>query len=259
MMLLSRLLAFIGGTTVMSSNSCFQFLFPPQMTTTLRQPPPPLIAAYHEPPPHHISHNNYDDDTTTNNYYNYYANNPSVFGRILNGEIPSRTYLESTELLAFRDRSPKAPLHALVIPKRFIKTVYSLRGKTITNNNHHHHHGDDIIDECHGDRIQDDHNNNDHDDNDDDDIQLVQNMRQMGLDLLKQQQPDALATNDYILCFHIPPFNSVDHLHLHVLAPASEMNWIYREIKYKCGARWCTSDLDVIERLKKGLPAVAYK
>ncbi|KAL7445912.1 hypothetical protein ACHAXM_011731 [Skeletonema potamos] len=195
------------------------------MTTTLRQPPPPLIAAYHEPPPHHISHNNYDDDTTTNNYYNYYANNPSVFGRILNGEIPSRTYLESTELLAFRDRSPKAPLHALVIPKRFIKTVYSLRD----------------------------------DNDDDDDIQLVQNMRQMGLDLLKQQQPDALATNDYILCFHIPPFNSVDHLHLHVLAPASEMNWICREIKYKCGARWCTSDLDVIERLKKGLPAVAYK
>ena len=70
-----------------------------------------------------------------------------------------------------------------------------------------------------------------------DDIQLIQNMRQMGLDLLQQYQPEALAAEDYILCFHIPPFNSVDHLHLHVLAPASEMNWVYREIKYKYGAR----------------------
>ena len=94
---------------------------------------------------------------------------------------------------------------------------------------------------------------------DNDDIHLIQNMRQMGLNLLEQQQPEALATEDYILCFHIPPFNSVDHLHLHVLAPASEMNWVYREIKYKCGARWCTSDLEVIERLKEGLSAVRYK
>lgn len=81
----------------------------------------------------------------------------------------------------------------------------------------------------------------------------------MGLDLLQQYQPEALAAEDYILCFHIPPFNSVDHLHLHVLAPASEMNWVYREIKYKCGARWCTSDLEVIERLMAGLPAVRYQ
>ncbi len=254
-MLLSRL-AFIG-TTIMSSTSCFQFLFPPQnnniiITQQQQQRQPPLIAAYHEPPPHNNNNNNNHDDatttTTTTRSQNYYSNNPSVFGRILDGEIPSRTYLESTELLAFQDRSPKAPLHALVIPKRYVKTVYSLRSG---NNNHH----DGYTNKCNnGDSEEGD----DQYDDDDDDIRLVQNMRQMGLDLLKQQQPDALGTNDYILCFHIPPFNSVDHLHLHVLAPASQMNWMYREIKYKCGARWCTSDLDVIERLNAGLPAVRY-
>ena len=88
---------------------------------------------------------------------------------------------------------------------------------------------------------------------------MVLSMREMGLELLEKQQPQAFETNDYILCFHIPPFNSVDHLHLHVLAPASEMNWVYHNGKYNCGMRWCTSDLDVIERLKGGQVAVPYK
>ena len=241
MMLLLTRMTFITSI-IMSSTSCFQFLFPPQNNNNIistQVDPPPLIAAYHEPPPQTSSNNNHDDDaiTRTNDYY---SNNPSVFGKILSGEIPARNYLESTELLAFRDRSPKAPLHALVIPKRYVKTVYSLRGNSNRS---------DDDDEC------DSESEKDHEDND---IHLIQNMRQMGLDILKQQQPEAFAIDDYILCFHIPPFNSVDHLHLHVLAPASEMNWLYREIKYKCGARWCTSDLDVIERLKAGLPAVSY-
>ena len=40
--------------------------------------------------------------------------------------------------------------------------------------------------------------------------------------------------------------------------PASEMNWIYRYGKYACGARWCTSAIDVIKRLKNGKAAVPY-
>lgn len=236
-MLLSRL-AFISAN-IMSSTSCFQFLFiPPENTnnaiTQQQRGHPPLVAAYHEPPPHNSNSNDDDDDTTNDDYY---ANNPTVFGRILDGKIPSRTYLESKELLAFRDISPHAPLHDLVIPKRHVRNVYSLRGIS-----RHSEEGE-------GENESQDNN----------DIQLVQNMRQMGLDLLEQHQPKSLASGDYILCFHIPPFYSVDHLHLHVLAPASEMNWVYREIKYKCGARWCTSDLEVIERLKAGLPAVQYK
>mmetsp|Transcript_5 Transcript_5/g.13 ORF Transcript_5/g.13 Transcript_5/m.13 type:complete len:241 (+) Transcript_5:106-828(+) len=235
-MLLSRLAFISTSIMIMSSTSlCFQFLFPHHEIRSIQQKQqPPLIASYHEPPPLQSDSNNENSDLTKND--DYYTNNPSVFGRILAGEIPSRTYLESTELLAFQDRLPKAPFHALVIPKQFVKSVYSLRGNT---------------------RYSDGERENKSQDKND--IHLIQNMRQMGLDLLEQQQPEALATEDYILCFHIPPFNSVDHLHLHVLAPASEMNWVYREIKYKCGARWCTSDLEVIERLMAGLPAVRYK
>ena len=173
---------------------------------------PHATCVYHRPPPP-------DDNDSVVAGKSYYSENPSVFGRILDGSSPSRNYKESSDLLAFRDRSPKAELHALVIPKRYIPTVYSLTPE---------------------------------------DIHLVQDMRQMGLDLLKEQQPQALATKDYILCFHIPPFNSVDHLHLHVLAPASKMNVMYRAGKYKCGSRWCISDLEVIERLQEGLVAVPY-
>lgn len=82
-------------------------------------------------------------------------------------------------------------------------------------------------------------------------------MHRMGLSLIEKEQPEAYATKDYITCFHVPPFNSVDHLHLHILAPASEMNWVYK-LKYWCGMRWCVSDEVVIERLEEGLNPMPY-
>ncbi|PRY92739.1 histidine triad (HIT) family protein [Hasllibacter halocynthiae] len=41
----------------------------------------------------------------------------NVFARILRGEIPNDTVLETEHALAFRDLSPQAPEHVLVIPK----------------------------------------------------------------------------------------------------------------------------------------------
>ena len=41
----------------------------------------------------------------------------NVFARILRGEIPSRTLLETEHALAFHDIAPQAPVHALVISK----------------------------------------------------------------------------------------------------------------------------------------------
>jgi diadenosine tetraphosphate (Ap4A) HIT family hydrolase len=45
----------------------------------------------------------------------YDANN--IFARILRGELPNKTVLESEHSLAFHDISPLAPIHVLVIPK----------------------------------------------------------------------------------------------------------------------------------------------
>lgn len=47
-----------------------------------------------------------------------YAYDPqNIFARILRGEIPNKTVLETAHTLAFHDIHPQAPIHALVIPK----------------------------------------------------------------------------------------------------------------------------------------------
>eukprot|EP00549_Striatella_unipunctata_P016855 CAMPEP_0118685480 /NCGR_PEP_ID=MMETSP0800-20121206/7270_1 /TAXON_ID=210618 ORGANISM="Striatella unipunctata, Strain CCMP2910" /NCGR_SAMPLE_ID=MMETSP0800 /ASSEMBLY_ACC=CAM_ASM_000638 /LENGTH=189 /DNA_ID=CAMNT_0006582397 /DNA_START=61 /DNA_END=630 /DNA_ORIENTATION=- len=127
-----------------------------------------------------------------------FASNPSVFGGILRGEVPALTLAETDDLLCFMDKTPRAPLHALVIPKRHIPTLNDLTFQ---------------------------------------DVELVQEMRALGLRVMKERYPHAHQDKDYVLCFHVPPFNSVDHLHLHVLAPASSMTRLMRYGKYRgpCG------------------------
>ena len=41
----------------------------------------------------------------------------NIFARILRGEIPNKTVLETEHSLAFHDISPAAPVHVLLIPK----------------------------------------------------------------------------------------------------------------------------------------------
>jgi histidine triad (HIT) family protein len=41
----------------------------------------------------------------------------NIFARILRGEIPNKTVLETPHSLAFHDINPAAPVHVLVIPK----------------------------------------------------------------------------------------------------------------------------------------------
>ncbi|WP_424935868.1 MULTISPECIES: HIT domain-containing protein [Bacteria] len=42
---------------------------------------------------------------------------PSIFTRILTGDIPGEVLLDTDRVFAIRDIAPQAPLHALVIPK----------------------------------------------------------------------------------------------------------------------------------------------
>ena len=41
----------------------------------------------------------------------------NIFAKILRGEIPNKTLLETEHTLAFHDIQPQAPVHVLVIPK----------------------------------------------------------------------------------------------------------------------------------------------
>ena len=150
-----------------------------------------------------------------------YDNNDTVFGKILRGDLPAVTLAESSRLLAIEDIKPRAPLHALIIPKAFVGSVFDIDGN-------------------------------------DDDKEWVQEMHQMALELIQTHQPEAYANKEYRLCFHIPPFNSVDHLHLHVLAPVSKMGMFHRYIKYNPNTRWCINLDVVMERLGRGDSAVPY-
>jgi diadenosine tetraphosphate (Ap4A) HIT family hydrolase len=146
--------------------------------------------------------------------------NTSVFGKILRGELPLRYRDESPDLLAFRDKTPRAPTHILIIPKRFIESIFDLTH---------------------------------------DDLPLLYESKEMAMRLLQREQPEALARGDYRLVFHAPPFNSVDHLHLHVLAPASDMSLFHRTVKNHFDTRWCVSLDRVVSRLEADRSALPYE
>lgn len=42
---------------------------------------------------------------------------PSVFSRIIAGEIPADVVYDSDRVIAFKDIAPQAPVHLLVVPK----------------------------------------------------------------------------------------------------------------------------------------------
>ena len=47
----------------------------------------------------------------------YAYDDQNIFAKILRGEIPNKTVLETEHSLAFEDIAPQAPVHVLVIPK----------------------------------------------------------------------------------------------------------------------------------------------
>ena len=135
-----------------------------------------------------------------------YASNPTVFGRILEGSITCAPIQESPTCFAFHDHRPAAPFHGLVIPKRYVKTIHSLSKS---------------------------------------DLGMLLELQDMGLEMVRSISPEAYEKKDFQLCFHVPPFISVGHLHLHVLAPVSEMNFPFT-FKFWMGTRWCMDVEDVI-------------
>ncbi|KAK3836129.1 MAG: HIT-like domain-containing protein [Linnemannia gamsii] len=86
-----------------------------------------------------------------------------------------------------------------------------------------------------------------------DHISLLEKMRLKGIDLLKERGHDP---EDSRLGFHVPPFNTVDHLHLHVVGGAMKSN--YRKLKYETGRMWymdltqLQANLDKKRRLHEG-------
>ncbi|KAF3633923.1 Autophagy-related protein 8C [Capsicum annuum] len=102
-----------------------------------------------------------------------------IFCKIATNSSISNTLLHSDDkVVAFRDINPSAFRHYLVIPKQHIPTVKNLQRSP-------------------------------------EDFSLVSHMLDVGKSLLHK---DAPQSKRYRFGFHQPPFNSVDHLHLHCFA-----------------------------------------
>ena len=46
-----------------------------------------------------------------------------IFCKIARGEIPAQVVFEDDFVIAFKDLSPKAPVHVLIVPKKHIQSV----------------------------------------------------------------------------------------------------------------------------------------
>lgn len=56
---------------------------------------------------------------------------PTIFSRIISGEIPCHKIAETEEFIAFLDIMPLAMGHTLVIPKKEVDYIFSLDDKTL--------------------------------------------------------------------------------------------------------------------------------
>jgi histidine triad (HIT) family protein len=57
---------------------------------------------------------------------------PTIFSKIVAGEIPAYKVAETVEFLAFLDISPLAEGHVLVIPKKEVDYIFDLDDETYT-------------------------------------------------------------------------------------------------------------------------------
>lgn len=63
---------------------------------------------------------------------------------------------------------------------------------------------------------------------------LVSEMVKVGEKVMTESKGDLSGLR---MGFHWPPFHSISHLHLHVIAPEEEMGWIARGI-FKVNSYW---------------------
>ncbi|KAF9292479.1 hypothetical protein BGZ68_005162 [Mortierella alpina] len=158
---------------------------------------------------------------------------PCVFCEIVEGRIPGKIIYKAGHLtgpcsamerkpdnniVAFDDINPSSETHILIVPVAHVESVKTLAPTT-------EHQG------------------------------LLEMMRLKAIDLLKERGHDPEDTNTR-LGFHVPPFNTVGHLHLHVLG--GEFKSRFRKMKYEPKRMWymdlaqLQADLEKKRRVQEG-------
>ncbi|KAF3322395.1 Histidine triad nucleotide-binding protein 3 [Carex littledalei] len=113
-----------------------------------------------------------------------------IFCDIARGATSTSILFSDEKVVAFPDINPSAFRHYLVIPVEHVPTVNSLEKKP-------------------------------------EHYELVNHMLKVGEELLNRDAPNSV---EHRFGFHQPPFNSINHLHLHCLALPFTPAW--KQVKY---------------------------
>ncbi|KLT45610.1 HIT-like protein [Cutaneotrichosporon oleaginosum] len=126
--------------------------------------------------------------------------------------------MSDAELIAFRDRWPRAAGHLLVIPRQHIGPVLDLTREHVG-------------------------------------LKLLESLAALDLTRMKERGL-ALAPGATKLGFHIPPFSSVHHIHLHVFTPPfttlGKLMYPVRQHAHGKGWSWFVSVDQAITVLERG-------
>lgn len=123
-----------------------------------------------------------------------------LFCRIQKRLEPGTIEYEDEHYVAFRTIDPATKFHVLVTPKKHIKNLKHVHGL--------------------------------------EGAKLLYNLKQAGFRTIFNKTNDQHLAMTAKYCFHIPPYNSIDHLHLHAISEPSTMgilnSWKYpsRDVLY---------------------------
>lgn len=138
-----------------------------------------------------------------------------IFCDIINKKTDTEILFENDDFVAFRDIKPASTFHFLIIPKKHIINTNSLTvdDKPMCKFNSSFC----LLSKFYKIFI------------------LVLDMKKYMLELMEKNGQTDVA--DISIGFHIPPFNSVKHLHLHGISKKSEMRFLGRMI-FKENSFW---------------------
>ena len=137
-----------------------------------------------------------------------------IFCSIINKQLSGEIVLENSQFVAFKTIAPVSDFHVLICPRVHINNIDSLQNKAESS-------------------------------------QLVKDMVLFGKETLRKNinstEEELLFDTSY--CFHKPPLNSIDHLHLHVIGKLHTRSWV-GFYKYSTLFFWSISADEVIRKLQ---------
>ena len=149
----------------------------------------------------------------------YYGHDEStvvdcIFCRIQQKREVAAIIFEDDEFVVFKNIDPATKLHLLVTPRQHIRNLKSLQSI--------------------------------------EDANLVKKMKEVGEKAILSVDSRAIDYKPIQFCFHVPPYNSIDHLHMHAIAFPHQMTYIGM-IKYNTYLPFCEVADNTIKRLLKSL------